>query len=158
MSVKFLRFLHVIATVLYMGGIITHIIIPVTAGDDPVAMYYGRVFMTKIAWIMINPGFIIALLSGTVFWFKYKTRPRWMKVKVVFAVYLGINAFFILNPMLEPLTELARQGMEQGVITEEFKALAHKEEIFGATNTMPLLLSVIFGIFKPSLKRKKKEA
>lgn len=73
---------------------------------------------------------------------------------MVLALFLGINAFFVLLPMLPQLTELARLGMEQGRISSEFEPLAFKEELVGAANTLPLLTLVVFGVFEPSLTKR----
>ncbi len=42
MPIKLLRVFHVIGTIMYIGGVLSHIVIPIVAGEDIAALYRAR--------------------------------------------------------------------------------------------------------------------
>ena len=153
MSMKLIKFFHIVGLVMYVGGILAHIVIIAVAGHDLQALYHGRIFMEYVAYILIAPGLTVALIAGALMFWSYSKRPKWLWVKVVLSVYLAVMATFFLIPMNPELTELAKASLDAGAISDVFRATLLKEEMIGAANTIPILIIVIFGVFKPSLKR-----
>ena len=154
MFMKLSKFFHIVGLVMYVGGILAHIVILPVAGQDLQALYHGRIFMEYVAYILIGPGLAIALIAGGLMFWSYPKRPKWLWVKVVLSAYLAVMATFFLIPMNPELTELAKASLEAGAISDSFRATLLKEEIIGAANTIPILIIIIFGIFKPSLTKK----
>ena len=153
MSMKLFKFFHVVGLVMYVGGILAHIVIIAVAGHDLQGLYQGRIFMEYVAYILIGPGLAIALIAGGLMFWSYPKRPIWLWVKVGLSVYLAVMATFFLIPMNPELTELAKASLDAGAISDAFRSSLLKEEMIGAANTIPILIIVIFGVFKPSLKR-----
>jgi len=153
MYLKFFKFFHLTGAVMYIGGILSHIVILSVAGHDLQALYNGRIFMEYVAYILIAPGLAIALVAGTLMFLNFSKRPKWLWVKAALSLYLAIMATFFLIPMNPELTELAKASLEAGAISDAFRNTLLKEEIIGAANTLPILIIRIFGVFKPGMRK-----
>ena len=158
MNMKLFKFFHITGAIMYVGGILSHIVILPVAGSDLQALYHGRIFMEYIAYILIAPGLTIAIVAGALMFLNFSKRPKWLWVKVALSIYLAIMATVFLIPMNPELTELARASLEAGAISDAFSSTLLKEEIIGAANTIPILIIVIFGVFKPGKRKSKRSA
>jgi hypothetical protein len=145
-----MKFLHVIGTIMYVGCILSHIVISNVLGHGDVeAVYYTYVYKELSAYILILPGIAIKTVSGAVMYSQIKPRPLWLKIKVGLAIFLGLNAFLILAPMMPELRALAAESMRLGELTAEFKAKEQIEFIAGVSNVIPLVLAMVLGVYKP---------
>ncbi|MCW9045160.1 MAG: DUF2269 family protein [Alphaproteobacteria bacterium] len=150
-----MKFLHVIGTIMYVGCILSHIVISNTLTDDVQAVYNAYVYKELSAYILILPGIALKTVSGLVMYAKIKPRPLWLKIKLGLALFLGLNAFLILAPMMPEMRMLAEESLKLGALTAEFKAREQVELIAGVSNVIPLILAMVFGVFKPGFGKNK---
>ena len=149
-----MKFLHVIGTIMYVGCILSHIVISNVLGHDVQSVYNAYVYKELSAYILILPGIAIKTVSGLVMFSLIKPRPWWLKVKLGLAIFLGLNAFLILAPMMPELRALAEESVRQGALTAEFKAREQIELIAGMSNIIPLVLAMVLGVYKPGSRKK----
>ena len=151
---KTLKMLHIAGTVLYVGGIITHIILPIQTMFDIEGTYYARTLMEAVAEIMIIPGMILAVGTGFLMFFQTKKKPVWLKAKLILSIFLVINGLAVLTPLMYELTALSIQMKDQGAPLPVFIEMAQREGMLGAANGIPLLIVILLGIYKPTRKNK----
>ncbi len=134
---------------MYVGCILSHIVISNVLNDDVQAVYNAYVYKELSAYILILPGITIKTISGLVMFARITPRPLWLRIKIGLAIFLGLNAFFVLAPMMPEMRALAEESLRYGALTAEFKARESVELIAGLSNVLPLLLASVFGVFKP---------
>jgi hypothetical protein len=150
---KSMLFVHILGTIMYVGTILAHIASGIIADGELQAVYYAAIFQERTAYMFIIPGIILKTVSGIFMYRQYKQKPLWLKIKVGLAVYLAVNAFFILTPLMSDLRILAEESLKVGMLTEEFKAKEHLAMLAGMSNVIPLILAMTFGVFKPKFKK-----
>ena len=153
---KFMNFLSEIGTIMYVGGILSHIIIGAVLGHpDAQTAYNVYTYKELSAYILILPGMGLKVAADLYLYFTYEVKPNWLKVKLAAMAFLAINAFVFLVPMMPELRELAYNSMESGVVSEAFLTLFAREEIVGISNSIPLLIEILMGAFRPKLFRER---
>lgn len=141
---KLVRLIYLVGIIMYVGGILSHIVISNVLGTtDLYAIYYTAVYKEESAYILILPGLVLKLVATLIESQEYITKPLWLKVKYACMAFLTINAFVFLVPMMPEMTELAAQNIELGAISSAYKNSAAKEMIVGISNALPLLIMVI---------------
>ena len=149
---KFIDFLQEIGSIMYVGGILSHIIIGANFGHlDPQTAYTVAMYKEVSAYILILPGLGLKIISDIILYYSYEVKPNYMKVKFVLIAFLSVNAFFFLVPMMPELVDLAQASVEAGKFTPEFLDRSHTEGLIGMSNAIPLVLEIILTSFKPKI-------
>lgn len=150
---KFINFLSEIGTIMYVGGILSHIIIGAVVGHpDAQTAYNVYTYKELSAYFLILPGMALKIIADLYLYYSYDVKPNWLKVKMVMMAFLAINAFVFLIPMMPELRELAKNSMESGTaLSQAFFDKFAREELVGISNSLPLLIEVLTGSFKPKL-------
>ncbi len=149
---KLLDFVQELGTIMYVGGILSHIVIGVNLGhSDALTAYHVYQYKLISAYILILPGLGLKLAVDFISWKLYSIVPNWLRFKIAMMAFLSINAFVFLVPMMPELTELARTSIPAGEVSQAFLDLAYKEQLVGMSNVIPLLLEILLGSFKPKL-------
>jgi len=155
---KFIHFLSEIGTIMYVGGILSHIIIGAVVGHpDAETAYNVYTYKELSAYILILPGMGLKVVSDLYLYYTYEVKPNWLKVKLVMMAFLSINAFVFLVPMMPELRELAYNSLSNGKLSEDFFTTFAKEEIIGISNSIPLLIEILMGSFRPKLFKERKQ-
>ena len=155
---KYLHFIHEIGTIMYVGGILSHIVIGILFADADASTYYNvYVYKEQSAYILILPGLALKIFTDLAYFFQYKKKPNWLKTKLLMVAFLSINAFVFLVPMMPELVQLAKESIPNGKISQAFLDREHTEQIVGQMNIIPLALELVLGSFKPKLGREKKQ-
>lgn len=149
---KILNFVQEIGTIMYVGGILSHIVIGAVLGHSDVSTaYHVSVYKEMSAYILILPGLALKIISDGILFFRYEIKPNWLKIKLLMTAFLAINAFVFLVPMMPELVELAKASLPSGEVSQAFLDKARTEQLVGMTNVIPLLLELFLGSFKPKL-------
>jgi len=149
---KFIEFLHEIGTIMYVGGILSHIVIGAAVGHpDASTAFHVYQYKEISAYILILPGLGIKVIADLVLYFGYNVRENWLRVKLAMAAFLTINAFVFLVPMMPEMLRLAKESLPAGVVSAEFIAREHTEALIGMSNVIPLVLEILMGAFRPKL-------
>ncbi|MCW8330959.1 enoyl-CoA hydratase [Photobacterium sp. SDRW27] len=144
LSQKLVSLMYLVGIIMYVGGILSHIVIPNVLGTtDLYAIYYTAVYKQQSAYILILPGLVLKLLATLIESREYKQKPLWLKVQYACMAFLTVNAFVFLVPMMPEMTELAARNLDLGIISDSYQAHAEKEMIIGISNALPLLVMVI---------------
>lgn len=155
---KLIDFIQEIGTIMYVGGILSHIVISNILGhSDPQTAFNVYTYKEISAYILILPGLALKILADILLYRSYEVKPNWMKVKFFMLTFLTINAFVFLVPMMPELVELSKHSVANGELSEELLTLASKEAIVGVSNAIPLLLEILLGSFKPKLFNERKK-
>ena len=149
---KFVDFLQEIGNIMYVGGILSHIIIGANFGHlDAQSAYTVAMYKEISAYILILPGLGLKVIGDAVLYFSYEVTPNWLKIKLVMLSFLSINAFVFLVPMMPELVALANQSVQAGELTQAFLDKSHIEGLVGMSNSIPLVLEILLGSFKPKI-------
>ena len=153
---KILCFIQEIGTIMYVGGILSHIVIGIIfQGAEPNTIFDVYVYKERSADILILPGLAIKIISDLILYFTFKVKPNWLKLKILMMAILAINAFVFLVPMMPELVQLAKESIPTGELSQEFLNKEHTEQLVGQSNVLPLLLELILGSFKPKIGKEK---
>lgn len=153
---KLLNFIQEIGTIMYVGGILSHIVIGIIfQGAEPSTIFDIYTYKEQSAYILILPGLAIKILSDLILYFTYKEKPNWLKLKMLMMAILAVNAFIFLVPMMPELVQLAKESIPTGELSQEFLSKEHTEQLVGQANVIPLLLELVLGSFKPKIGKEK---
>ena len=155
---KLVSFLHEIGTIMYVGGILSHIVIGAIFGhSDPETTITVYTYELQSADILILPGLALKILTDMILWFAYQEREWWMWIKLACTAFLTVNAFIFLVPMMPELLELAKASILAGTLSEAFLDLEGREALVGMSNVIPLLTEMVMGAFRPALGRRERQ-
>ncbi len=156
---KLINFIQEIGTIMYVGGILSHIVIGANLGHpDAITAYHVGIYKEISAYILILPGLGIKIIADLITWKLSPVTPNWLKLKLLMMAFLSINAFVFLVPMAPQLVELARLSLPAGQVSPAYLDLANKEALIGMSNVIPLLLEILLGSFKPKLFGERRNA
>lgn len=149
---KLIEFIHEIGTIMYVGGILSHIVMGAAIGHpDALTAFHVYQYKEISAYILILPGLGLKVFADLVLYFGFKVRANWLKLKFVMVAFLSINAFVFLVPMMPEMLQLAKESLPAGVVSEAFIARGKTEAMVGMSNIIPLALELILGAFRPRL-------
>lgn len=155
---KILDFVQEIGTIMYVGGILSHIVIGAVLGHtDASTAYHVAIYKEMSAYILILPGLALKIISDAILFFSFDVKPNWLKAKLLMTAFLAINAFVFLVPMMPELVELAKASLPSGEVSQAFLDKEHTEQLVGMSNVIPLILELLLGSFKPKLGKEKNE-
>ncbi len=156
---KLLEFINEIAGIMYVGGILSHIVIGATIGA-PDGQTAATVYTYKelSAYILILPGLGLKLLCDLALYFGFGVRANWMKVKLAMIAFLSVNAFVFLVPMMPELRAMAEAVPPADPLPQAFHDLEATEARVGMSNVIPLLTELVLGSLKPRLFGERKAA
>lgn len=156
---KTINFVGEIGGIMYVGGILSHIVIGIVLGHpDAITAYHVYAYKEPSAYILILPGLGLKLICDFIMYFRFEVKPNWLKAKMLCMAFLSINAFVFLVPMMPELLNLAKKSLSNGKISEEFLIKAHKEQLVGMSNVIPLISEMILGAFKPKLGKERSKS
>jgi len=151
---RLIAFAHEIGTIMYVGGILSHIVIGAIFGhSDPETTIAIYTYKLQSAYILILSGLAIKIVTDLISFFVFNERAWWMRIKLACTAFLTINAFVFLVPMMPQLLALAEASVPQGELSEAFLALEGREALVGMSNVIPLIIEMVMGSFKPKLSR-----
>lgn len=149
---KILDFVQEIGTIMYVGGILSHIVIGVVVGHpDASTAFTVYSYKESSAYILILPGLAIKFICDLIMYFQFSVKPNWLKIKLAMMVFLATNAFVFLVPMMPELVALAEDSIPTGQVSQAFLDRTHTEQLVGMSNVIPLLIEFVLGAFKPKL-------
>lgn len=156
---KLIGFLHEIGTIMYVGGILSHIVIGILfAHSDPETTITVYTYKLQSAYILILPGLGLKIVTDLVLWFVYGERAWWMRIKLACTAFLTVNAFIFLVPMMPELLALAEDSVSAGELSEAFLTLEGREQLVGMSNVIPLATEMVMGAFRPKITRQERTA
>jgi len=154
---KLFNFLGEIGTIMYVGGILSHIVIGAVLGHESAQTAYDvSTYKEMSAYILILPGLALKILSDIAFFKSFDIIPNWFKVKIAMMLFLVVNAFVFLVPMMPELVNLAKASLPKGMVSQAFLDKEATEAMVGASNALPLLIELIMGSFRPKLFSERK--
>lgn len=149
---KLIEFIHEIGTIMYVGGILSHIVMGAAIGHpDASTAFHVYQYKEISAYILILPGLGLKIFADLVLFYGFKVRANWLKAKLVMTAFLTINAFVFLVPMMPEMLQLAKDSLPAGVVSEAFIARGETEALIGMSNIIPLALELMLGAFRPKL-------
>lgn len=154
---KLIDFLHEIGTIMYVGGILSHIVIgALFAHSSPETTITVYIYKLQSAYILILPGLGLKIVTDLILWFAYGERAWWMRIKLACTAFLTVNAFVFLVPMMPELLDLAEASVPAGELSEAFLNLEAREQLVGMSNVIPLVTEMVMGAFKPRISRRER--
>jgi hypothetical protein len=156
---KLIGFLHEIGTIMYVGGILSHIVIgALFAHSSPETTITVYVYKLQSAYILILPGLGLKILTDLILWFAYGERAWWMRIKLACTTFLSVNAFIFLVPMMPEILALAEASVPAGELSDPFFSLEGREQLVGMSNVIPLATEMVMGAFRPRITQDERMA
>jgi len=151
---KLLDFIQEIGTIMYVGGILSHIVIgAIFAHVSPETAVTIYTYKLQSACILILPGLGLKVITDLTLFLVYGERAWWMWVKLAATAFLTVNAFVFLVPMMPDLLALAEASVPAGELSQAFHELEGKEQLVGMSNVIALLTELVMGSFRPAFTR-----
>lgn len=151
---KTVAFLHDIGTIMYVGGILSHIVIgAIFAHASPETAVTIYTYKLQSAYFLILPGLGIKVLTDLFVLFALGERAWWMRIKLTCTAFLATNAFVFLVPMMPELLALAEASIPAGELSPAFHDLEATEALVGMSNVIPLITEMVMGAFKPKITK-----
>ncbi|MCR9237062.1 MAG: enoyl-CoA hydratase [Alphaproteobacteria bacterium] len=158
MMKRAIEFLHDIANIFYVGGILSHIVIGILfAHSSPEVLVTVYTYKLQSAYILILSGLTLKIVTDLILFFLYAERAWWMRVKLAATTFLSINAFVFLVPMMPELLALAKASVGQAKVSQAFMDLEATEQLVGMSNVIPLITELVMGGFKPRLSKTERD-
>lgn len=155
---KTLDFVQEIGTIMYVGGILSHIVIGIVLGHSDVNTAYNvYVYKESSAYILILPGLALKVICDLIMYFRFEIKPNWLKLKMLMMAFLSVNAFVFLVPMMPELVALAKASIPAGEVSQQFLDRTHTEMLIGQSNVIPLALEIVLGSFRPKIGKERKQ-
>ncbi|AIW16903.1 enoyl-CoA hydratase [Vibrio tubiashii ATCC 19109] len=152
MKIKFINFINELGTIMYVGGILSHIVIGATLGhESPITAYHVGIYKELSAYILILPGLGLKVLADLYLYRQFDYKPNWLRIKLLLLSFLAVNAFVFLVPMMPEMVELAKASLNKDTLDPEYFEKAKIEQLIGMSNAIPLFLELVLGSFKPKL-------
>ncbi len=108
---KNLDFIQEIGSIMYVGGILSHIVIGVVLGhSDANTAYLVYVYKEKSAYILILSGLTLKIISDLILYTQFEIKPYWLKLKMLMMAFLSVNAFVFLHGFCQTLKRLSKRG------------------------------------------------
>lgn len=149
---KAIQFIAEIGTIMYVGGILSHIVIgAINPHPSPETAAFIYNYKLQSAYILILPGLGLKILVDLILFFGFGERAWWMRIKLACTAFLTVNAFVFLVPMMPQLLDLAKASIPEGELSAAFHALEGKEMLVGMSNILPLLTEMVMGAFRPRI-------
>ena len=153
----FLKLLHIIAVILFLGNIITGLFWKFHADrtkDPRIIMHAFEGIIRSDRWFTI-PGVVIIILAG----FAAAIIGRfpilgtgWIFWSIVLFAISGLAFSFKVAPLQVRLVNLARAGMETGQMDWHlYHALSRSWELWGLVALLTPVAAVVLMVLKPNL-------
>lgn len=154
---KIMNFVQEIGSIMYVGGILSHIVIGAVLGHSDVSTALNvSIYKELSAYILILPGLALKIASDLILLYHFEVKPNWLKLKLLMTAFLAINAFVFLVPMMPELVALAKLSLPTGEVSQDFLDKAHSEQLVGMSNVIPLVSELLLGSFKPKLGKERR--
>lgn len=155
---KSLNLMQEIGNIMYVGGILSHIVIGIILGhEDTNTAIHVYIYKSQSADILILPGLALKISSDLILYFTDKQKPNWLKLKLAMNAFLATNAFIFLVPMMPELLQLANDSSPNEHVSQAFLDKVQIEMYIGMSNVIPLILELTLGSFKPKIGKREKQ-
>jgi hypothetical protein len=136
--VKILKFLHVLGIVLFLGSIITFIIVSSRIeGASLENTLFGRQIISAGSAALTLPGLWLIGISGILMAaIKYGFKVNFLRLKGVIFILILINAYLFVLPNVSHATELAASSLKSGLLDEGYREAYLQESITGGINVL----------------------
>ncbi len=155
---KTTKLLHLIGLVMFLGGILSSIVMNSVVGvsTDALLIYHQRLFVSAFTWALTIPGMWILIVAGSLTALAGKCRlveHRWLIAKLVLGTLILINGTFILAPLVSQVTSIAEESAARGQLLPTYMPFKAKEDMYGIANFLMLVIAFLLAVYKPGFRR-----
>lgn len=154
--VRTFQLLSILGFILCLGSIFSTIVMNIVLGSSPSidSIYWQRLFVSKIVFVLIIPGIILIVVSALILsWKQYGFFCRkWITIAQLFIVLIIINSINI-TLLVDKVTAIAIRQHQTMTAIPEYGLLKSREDMFGAFNMIMLLGCLIIAIYLPQDKK-----
>lgn len=147
--IRGLKLVHFIGLVLFLGSIITFIIISsLIEGSSLSNIAFGRKIISSGTNALTLPGMWMLAITGV--WMgllRYGIRQRYFQIKLLLIVLIMLNAHFFIVPAVTTATDIATHSLDQGKRFAQYDEAYMRESVLGAVNVLLTLSAIIVGIW-----------
>jgi len=140
--VKTFQLIAIIGFILCLGSISAFIVMNIVLGDSPSidSIYWQRLFVSKITFVLIIPGIILIVLSAVILSWKLHGffNNKWITIAQSLIILIIINSTNIII-LADKVTAIAIHQQQIMTARPEYVILKSKEDMFGALNMIMLL-------------------
>jgi len=150
----FLRLLHLLGVILFVGNIVTAALwkVRADASGDLRAIAYAQRGVMFADYVFTAPGAALILVTGL--WMASLSdrnilQTGWLLTALVLLVVTLLIWLFELLPVQRGLIRVADEAVRTGQLDPVFKGLSLRWTIFGMLATLLPLVNVYLMVFKP---------
>jgi len=150
----FLRLLHLLGVILFVGNIVTAALwkVRADASGDLRAIAYAQRGVMFADYVFTAPGAALILVTGL--WMASLSdrnilQTGWLLTALVLLVVTLLIWLFELLPVQRRLIRVADEAVRNGQLDPVFKGLSLRWTIFGMLATLLPLVNVYLMVFKP---------
>jgi len=152
------KLLHAIGLVLVLGSILTFVVMNMVVGSstDAMLIYHQRLFVSAISRMLTIPGVWILVGAGSLRTVLGKYRlsdNRWLVAKLVLCTMILINTMFVVYPLVNHVTAIAKLSAVQGQLLDAYAPLKRLEDRYGMANFLMLVTAFLVAVYKPRFER-----
>jgi uncharacterized membrane protein len=151
---QFLKLLHILGVILFMGNIITAALwkARADASGDLHALAYAQRGIMFADYVFTAPGVTLILVPGV--WMASLTgrdilQTGWLLTALVLLMITALIWLFELVPVQRRQIRMANEAVGSGQLDPAFKQLTLRWTIFGVVATLLPLVNVYLMVFKP---------
>ena len=144
-----LRFVHLIGLVLFLGSILTFIVVSsVPATWDVASLVVARRVISTGTNVLTLPGLGLLIGSGVgLTWGQLRVRDhRWLQVMVLAAGLIALNGFVFVLPAVRSASALIEEAQSLGTVTEAYTRAYVLESSAGSVNVILGLVAMVAGV------------
>ena len=154
------KLLHVLGWVLFLGSILTFILISIHTQGGPLGgLVLGRRLISSGTDLLTLPGLWMITVTGL--WMSIQRSgpgQSFVQIKLVLAAATIINAHSVVRPAARSAMDLAARSRTQCQLLPAYRSAYVRESIAGSLNVAFTLAAAAVGVWKPRGKAKLGEA
>ncbi|MGZ9811941.1 DUF2269 family protein [Pseudoroseicyclus sp. H15] len=113
----FLKFLHVLAAVIWVGGGITFVVFTLAIGPNTRRLLSLMAEMAQVGLVMLTPASLTVLITGGLLvWAGEWGFEAWVAISLVLALLSAVNGGALLGPGLGKVKDRLAAGDEPGAL------------------------------------------
>jgi hypothetical protein len=149
-----LRLAHFCGLVVFLGSILTFIIVSALTKDASLAnLAFGRAIISTGTHLLTVPGMWLLAVTGVwLGWRRYGVGQRFFQIKLLLIVLIVSNAYAFVVPAVTTATHVAADSLAQGRLLPTYQAAYLQESVFGALNVVLTLAAAVVGVWRVGVR------
>lgn len=147
---KLMKLLHYLGLVLFLGSILSYILISALAKGSTLAnlVFALQVINAGVKFLTL-PGLLVMIVTGIILTTHYGFfRTRWLNIKHVLIVIIAVNTFAFILPAETDALRFAQASLDKGTLLPEYIAASARSALAGGINVVLIGLAMVAAVWR----------